>query len=535
MGESSSFYQDSNVTPAAMESVSLLVASAETSATNAVNAATNATNSALAASVSATNALAYVSGFSIGTVTVGTASATITGSPGSLLLNLVLPTITPPTPTVLGGVFQTSAGANKFVTGVNSSGTLTSAQPSFANLSGAIAPSQIPAPTTSTLGGVESATAAANQFQTGINSSGSPTFAQPSFSNLSGVAASAQLPAASSGNLGAVIPDVTQAISNSGLLPDAVGFRNRLINGLTNVDQRNGGAAQTFTAGSTLAYCIDGYYGYCTGANVTGQRVANAGIAARPTKYAYQFTGAASNLTIGFGQRIRGVDSYDLAGQTISFSVLLANSLLNVVTWTAYYASSTDAFGTLASPTKTQIATGTFAVSSSLALYSTQIAIQSAATNGIEIVLSVAGQVSGTWTIGGLQVELGSVVTPIERLPFGTELLRCFVFCWKSYDLDVAPGTANTNSTAIQVINGPAANSYLGVYIPFPVPMWTAPTITNYSPNSGTINKCYTASSGDGPVTTINVGTKCASQNVNNNNCLANTVAQFHIIVKAEL
>jgi hypothetical protein len=40
-------------------------------------------------------------------------------------------------------------------------------------------------PTSSTLGGVFSATAPSNQFMTGINTSGAPTFAQPSASNLS--------------------------------------------------------------------------------------------------------------------------------------------------------------------------------------------------------------------------------------------------------------------------------------------------------------------------------------------------------------
>ncbi|HYA07472.1 MAG TPA: hypothetical protein VEF90_16425 [Xanthobacteraceae bacterium] len=50
--------------------------------------------------------------------------------------------------------------------------------------SGAVA---IPPPTTSTLGGVEAASAGSNQFMTGINTSGAPTFAQPGVGNLSGL------------------------------------------------------------------------------------------------------------------------------------------------------------------------------------------------------------------------------------------------------------------------------------------------------------------------------------------------------------
>jgi hypothetical protein len=54
------------------------------------------------------------------------------------------------------------------------------------------APYILPPPTASTLGGVTSATAPTNEFMTGINTSGLPTFAQPSFANLSGVASGVQ-------------------------------------------------------------------------------------------------------------------------------------------------------------------------------------------------------------------------------------------------------------------------------------------------------------------------------------------------------
>jgi hypothetical protein len=199
------------------------------------------------------------------------------------------------------------------------------------------------------------------------------------------------------------------------------GARNRIINGYMTVDQRNGGASQAFTAGAALAYSVDRWYGYCTGANVTGQRVqgASAGL------FRYRFTGAASVTSIGFGQRIEQLNSADLAGTTATLSVDLANSLLTTVTWTAFYANTADAFGTLASPTRTQIATGTFTVNSTVTRYSTSISIPSAATTGIEIVFTVGAQTSGTWTIGDVQLEPGTVATPFERRSFGQELALC--------------------------------------------------------------------------------------------------------------
>jgi hypothetical protein len=206
-------------------------------------------------------------------------------------------------------------------------------------------------------------------------------------------------------------------------LVNQVPGRNRIINGGLRVDQRNGGGAQTITAAAALAYTVDRWWGACTGANVTGQQVsASAGIGAVKQ---YQFTGAASVTGIQFGQRIEATNSADLAGQTATFSVTLANSLLTSVTWAAYYATTADAFGTLASPTKTQIATGTFNVTNAMTRYQTQIAVPAAATTGIEIVLSVGAQTSGTWSIANAKFELGTKATTMEPRPLGEELLLC--------------------------------------------------------------------------------------------------------------
>jgi hypothetical protein len=244
------------------------------------------------------------------------------------------------------------------------------------------------------------------------------------------------------------------------------GTRNRIINGGMAVDQRNAGAAQTFTAAAALAYSVDRWYGYCTGANVTGQRVQGATVG----QYRYQFTGAASVTGIGFGQRIEQLNSADLAGTTATLSVDLANSVLTSVTWTAYYATTADTFGTLASPTRTQIATGTFTVNSTVSRYSTPISIPSAATTGIEIVFTVGAQTSGTWTIGDVQLERGTVATPFERRSYGQE----FALCQRYYEIVGAAGSSDI------VIGGiaTAATQYAYVSFPFAVPKRAAPTVT---------------------------------------------------------
>jgi hypothetical protein len=247
--------------------------------------------------------------------------------------------------------------------------------------------------------------------------------------------------------------------------------RNRIINGNMVVDQRNSGAAQTITAAAALAYTVDRWYGYSTGANVTGQQVAGA----TANQYRYRFTGAASVTAIGFAQRIEAINSADLAGTTATLSVDLANSLLTTVTWTAYYANTTDTFGSLASPTVTSIATGTFTVTSTVTRYNAQISIPSAATTGLQIVFSVGAQTSGTWTIGSIQLEVGTKATPYEMQIYSDQLAQCQRYYYK-----LTPGASLPWLGAITQ-NG---NAYASVS--FPVEMRTAPTVGDSSPSKVT-------------------------------------------------
>jgi hypothetical protein len=244
------------------------------------------------------------------------------------------------------------------------------------------------------------------------------------------------------------------------LTTNSLGMRNRIINGAIVLDQRNSGASQTITAGAALAYTVDRWYAYCTGANVTGQQVAGSGF----NLFAYRFTGAASVTAIGFGQRIESFNSADMAGTTATLSVELANTLLTTVTWTAFYANTTDTFGTLASPAKTQIATGSFTVSSTLDRYTTQIIIPGAATTGIEIVFTVGAQTSGTWTIDNVQLEPGTVSTPFERRQIGQEL----ALCQRYYEV----------RTAYSVTKGAQYDGNAWIFVPQYTTKRVIPTIT---------------------------------------------------------
>lgn len=196
-------------------------------------------------------------------------------------------------------------------------------------------------------------------------------------------------------------------------------LRNRIINGAMAIDQRNAGAS--LSSGGGIVYSVDRWWFGSNGAATTAQRVAGSG----STQYRLQITGAASVTSVSLGQRIEAANSYDLAGSTVTLSFDMANSLLTSASWTLSYANSTDSFGSLASPTITTISSGSVNITSTVTRYSVQITLPAAATTGLQVQFGVGAQTSGTWTIGNVQLEVGSVATPFERRQYGQELMLC--------------------------------------------------------------------------------------------------------------
>ena len=271
------------------------------------------------------------------------------------------------------------------------------------------------------------------------------------------------------------------------------GFKNRIFNSQMQIAQR--ATSATITAGSTIAAgysTVDRFYVYCTGANVTAAQVAGSGA----TKNRLQITGAASVTAIGVGQRIESLNSYDLASSVATLSVDLANSLLTTVTWTAYYANTADTFGTLASPTRTQISTGTFTVNSTVTRYNAQITIPAAATTGIEIVFTVGAQISGTWTISNVQLEEGSTATSFDYRPYGTELALCQRYFY-----------GRSGAEYYSACYWQSTTQWNGCVLQYPVTMRAAPAFTFAAASNFTIGL------GGGSVTAATISASSISTN----------------------
>lgn len=119
----------------------------------------------------ASGSLIKDSGISLGSQSPNLVLATPgSGSGAPTFRSLVGADLPAPTVSALGGIFQSAAGTNQIVTGLNSTGALIY--------------SSLPTPTVSLLGGVKSSSASGNEFATGIDTSGNITYGTPSFADL---------------------------------------------------------------------------------------------------------------------------------------------------------------------------------------------------------------------------------------------------------------------------------------------------------------------------------------------------------------
>ena len=250
--------------------------------------------------------------------------------------------------------------------------------------------------------------------------------------------------------------------------PDAHynGFKNRIINGAMMIDQRNAGASYTVATGAVY-YTVDRWAAYCTGANITTQRVAGP----TPYQYAVQITGATSNTLIQYLQRIESYNCYDLAGQSITFSCTLKASTATTVNVYFANANSTDNYAGA-----TTFASTSFNVTTSAQTFTFTTTAAANVVNGMYVMFAFnSGLGAGvTFQITSCQLEKGTTATSFDYRPYGTELALC-----QRYFYNATP----SNPYGFLTMGATLSTTSGSWQIPLPVPMRTTPTFAY----SGTI------------------------------------------------
>jgi hypothetical protein len=252
------------------------------------------------------------------------------------------------------------------------------------------------------------------------------------------------------------------------------GFRNRIINGDMRIDQRNAGASVTLTDG---VYSLDRWRGVATQtskATVVQSTTAAAGFSNSllvTSSSAYSIT---SGDIFAIQQRIEGFNFSDFGwgaagAQTVTLSFWVRSSLtgtfggavLNSAQNRSYPFSFTissantfeyktvtiagDTSGTWIGSTNGIGAILCFGLGAGSTYSGTAGAWAGAAYYSATGAVSVVGTSGATFYITGVQLEAGSVATPFERRPYGTELMLCQRYHQKQSMPMYAPSDSTNN------------------------------------------------------------------------------------------
>jgi hypothetical protein len=201
--------------------------------------------------------------------------------------------------------------------------------------------------------------------------------------------------------------------------------RNYIINSDFKVAQANTSAS--VTAGNSVPTASLGYpvfdcwFVYSVGANSTLSQEGN--LSAKRL----QLQTNAGTTAMGIGQRIESADAGNLATKTVTLSFECSHNNLTSLTITASRpTTSADTFGTIASPTKTQIATTTISITSTSTRYSWSFTCPQEVERGLEVLFTFGSNASsGTFQLANVKLEEGSSATSFIPTIYVEELNKC--------------------------------------------------------------------------------------------------------------
>ena len=308
-----------------------------------------------------------------------------------------------------------------------------------------------------------------------------------------------------SGSDGVTFPDSTEQETG---YANGIGFRNRIINGDMRIDQRNAGAAVTISAG-TYPYILDRFRSdNGSDGAFTVQQVTDA-----PTGFVnsmkHTVTTADASLSsgqyIGLNHFIEGFNTADLMwgtanAKTVTVSFWVKSSITGTYPlsfdndagnryYIAQYSISSANTWEYKTVTISGDTSGTWLTNngrgitvrwwlgSGTGFEGTVNSWQSGAKYTFSGAASVIGTLNATWQITGVQLEVGSVATPFERRPYGTELSLC-----QRYYQQI--GKTNNVSYQPYAIGSVGSSTVAVAIFSLPVTMRATPTFTFNSPTN---------------------------------------------------
>ena len=255
----------------------------------------------------------------------------------------------------------------------------------------------------------------------------------------------------------------TSWVTEAGATPPttATGFRNILINGDFRIWQR--GTSGGHSGGSVY---VDMWREYTDVGSATQSRdttVTVPGIA----NQSYKFTVGGSATNFNLWQIVESANCGHLAGQTVTFSFYASVSSARNLNVVLASSTTTDALWT---GSWTNFSSTAIALTTSMTRYTVTTTVPSNMKT-LQVSFGSGGTLlaaGSSVNITGAQLEVGSIATPFEQRPIGTELALCQrYFHWNG----------GTNDAAFINVN---SDNIIGFY-PHPVQMRIAPIITLYN------------------------------------------------------
>jgi hypothetical protein len=310
------------------------------------------------------------------------------------------------------------------------------------------------------------------------------------------------------GTTGITTPTYGGAVAAEYIAP-VTSFKNRIINGAMQIDQRNAGASVNPAAG-VQTYTVDRWASYFTQTSkLTVQQ--NAGAVTPPTGFTSYlgFTSSSSYSVLSsdtflIEQAIEGFNVADLAwgtanAQTITISFWVRSSLTGTfggalrngaINRSYVFSYTISAANTWEQKTVTIAGdtTGTWITNNGTGIV-LRFGLGSGATfsgtagswaagNLVQSTgsVSVVGTNGATFYITGVQLEKGSTATSFDYRPYGTELALCQRYYYQSWGSGTFSNVGN-NYSGMPIPNTLSVSIGTGL---FPVSMRASPTITLY-------------------------------------------------------
>jgi hypothetical protein len=326
------------------------------------------------------------------------------------------------------------------------------------------------------------------------------------------------MPITLNGDTGITTPTYGGTDTSEYLVP-VTAFKNRIINGAMQIDQRNAGASVT-PANATVTYTLDRWFAFeDTDGACSVQQITDA-----PTGFVnslrFTTTTADSSLSasqrVFLAQRIEGFNVSDLAWGTASAAtVTLSFWVKSTLTGTFGGALQNSAFNRAYPFTYTILAantweqktvtiagdtTGTWSTNSSLGIqvaFGLGVGTDGSGTAGswaasnLQTAIgatSVIGTLNATWQVTGVQLEKGSTATSFDYRPFTNELALCQRYYQKSFPQATAPAQ-NAGTTGCAFAQSSAPSGSATAWVNFPVVMRATPsTVTFFNPSAANGN-----------------------------------------------